>query len=191
MARVVKDMRGLSESAWVSLAVKALRMGWPNGIRAAVARLNPSKVRSLAICGLFGYGNHAQPKTYREHKPFRFGGYIAGGGLGLLAGSQLSWPSDTTLPIDDWWISLQNAFYHRYALVDFRFALGFNQTYAGVGGMAQYRGKDSELEATEYLRRAFGDCVQLVNRNVVMRTDKAVWRQKNKYKRRIALPYSF
>jgi hypothetical protein len=149
---------------------------------------------------LFGFGNHAQhrrhqelgqPMTYREHKPFRFGGYIAGGGLGLLEGSELSWPTDTTLPIDDWWISLQNAFYHRFAFVDCRFALGFNQTYTGVGGMAQYRVDDSEKKATEYLQASFGDCVQLVNRDVVMRTKKATWRQHNKWKRRITLPYGF
>jgi len=50
---VRKDLRGLSESAWVSLAIKALRMGWPNGIRAAIERLNPSRVKGLLTCGLF------------------------------------------------------------------------------------------------------------------------------------------
>jgi hypothetical protein len=44
---------GFSESAWKSLTVKSLRMGWPEGLRQAVARLSRSSVNALLLCGIF------------------------------------------------------------------------------------------------------------------------------------------
>lgn len=44
---------GYSESVWKSLAVKALRIGWPEGIRQAAARLGKSKLDYQLLCGLF------------------------------------------------------------------------------------------------------------------------------------------
>jgi hypothetical protein len=44
---------GFSEGAWKSLAVKSLRIGWPEGLRQAVARLSRSSVNALLLCGIF------------------------------------------------------------------------------------------------------------------------------------------
>lgn len=44
---------GFSESAWKSLAVKSLRIGWPEGIKQAAARLSASTVKALLRCGVF------------------------------------------------------------------------------------------------------------------------------------------
>lgn len=44
---------GLSRSAWKSLVVKSLRMGWPEGIRQAASRLGKSEVGALLTCGVF------------------------------------------------------------------------------------------------------------------------------------------
>jgi len=41
-----KKIDGYSESAWISLAVKSVRLGWPEGIRQAALRLSESALRS-------------------------------------------------------------------------------------------------------------------------------------------------
>jgi hypothetical protein len=48
---VTKD--GFSEGAWKSLAVKSLRVGWPEGLRQAQLRLGKSKTSYQLVCGMF------------------------------------------------------------------------------------------------------------------------------------------
>ncbi len=44
---------GFTENAWVSLAVKSLRMGWPTGLEEARKRVCKSKIASTLLCGTF------------------------------------------------------------------------------------------------------------------------------------------
>jgi hypothetical protein len=52
-SRAVVYRDGFSESAWKSLTVKSLRIGWPEGLRQAAARLSSSSVTALLVCGIF------------------------------------------------------------------------------------------------------------------------------------------
>lgn len=49
----IADRDGFSESAWKSLAIKSLRIGWPEGINQAVSRLGGANVASLLLCSIF------------------------------------------------------------------------------------------------------------------------------------------
>lgn len=51
--RQQKMRDGFTEGAWVSLAVKALRLGWPAGLRQAAHRVPPSRMRQTLQCGIF------------------------------------------------------------------------------------------------------------------------------------------
>ena len=42
-----------SESAWLSLAVKSLRLGWPAGLSRARDEIGKTRIRSLLTCGIF------------------------------------------------------------------------------------------------------------------------------------------
>jgi hypothetical protein len=44
---------GWSESAWKSLTVKSLRIGWPEGLRQAEQRLTRSTVQMLLLASVF------------------------------------------------------------------------------------------------------------------------------------------
>lgn len=44
---------GFSKSAFKSLAVKSLRIGWPAGLDRAQAALGKSEIRPLLVCGVF------------------------------------------------------------------------------------------------------------------------------------------
>lgn len=46
-------LNGISRSAWASLAVKSLRLGWPAGLHQARMRLGESYMRLVLLCGLF------------------------------------------------------------------------------------------------------------------------------------------
>jgi hypothetical protein len=135
---------------------------------------------------LYGFESHANPLTFDCLRPFCRGGYSPGGAIGLLAGSKLWWPADTTLPIDDYWICLLNAYYHRFAWYDGRFAFGFKDTYRGAGGMAEYRVGDTEREATAYLVKHFGSALKPKGQR---RGDPATKRQRNPWSRTIVMPY--
>lgn len=137
---------------------------------------------------LFGFWSHANPMTFDQFRPFRFGGYSPGGAMGMLRGSKLWFPTDCTLPIDDYWICLLNAYYHRFAWYDTRFAFGFKDTYRGPGGMSEYRVGDTEKGATEYLVKQFGSAVQPKGSR---KNDQATKRQRNQWGRKIVLPWRF
>lgn len=48
-----KYIEGYSESAWKSLAIKSLRVGWATGLTEASQRLSKSTMRTMLIGGLF------------------------------------------------------------------------------------------------------------------------------------------
>lgn len=133
---------------------------------------------------LWGFNNHPSPMCFIEHRPFRFGGYNPGGSIGVHTGSKLWWPQ-TTLPVDDYWVCLLNAHLHRKAWYDLRFAWGFKDTYVGAGGMAEYRIGGKEKDATTFLLEHFGN--QVVVRKVI--ANGATRQNKNRWSRRIAMPY--
>lgn len=107
---------------------------------------------------LFGFASHAHPRSYKGNRPFRFGGYSPSGALGLLAGSKLWFPT-TRLMVEDYWIVLLNAHFHRFAYYDGRWAFGFGETYRGIGGNAEFRFSGVEQASTEWLKEQFGSDV--------------------------------
>lgn len=48
-----KYRNGYSESAWKSLIVKSLRIGWVEGLEEAASVMPPSEVKNLLYCGIF------------------------------------------------------------------------------------------------------------------------------------------
>jgi len=138
---------------------------------------------------VFGFASHANPMTFNGLRPFKFGGYTPSGAVGILKGSKLWFPTDTTLPGVDYWICLLNAYYHRYAWYDCRFAAGFHNTYWGEGGMTEFRaprdGREPEIEALVHLRKYFGDAIQAAS----MKPSAATERVRNPGRRKIVLPY--
>lgn len=107
---------------------------------------------------LFGFNTHSAPMTYQGFRPFGFGGYTMGGAYGILEGSKLRFP-DTDLPCEDWFISLLNAFHHRFAWSDRRWAFAFKDTYSGTGGCQEIRMFDGEKRAFDMLRAHFGAAI--------------------------------
>jgi hypothetical protein len=173
------------------------RIWRPAGRKGIAATLRPEEVRDLIEvtaatarelgARLFGFNSHCAPMTYNGWRPFRFGGYTPGGAFGLLRSDKLYFPN-TTLPVEDWWICLLNAYHHRFAWFDCRFAFGFKDTYTGVGGCAELRVDDGEKKAFDYLKRHFGAAVQRKTANA-NRNRQTTKRERNTAPRTMVIPW--
>ena len=53
MRKQVRYVDGFSESLWVSLAVKSVRLGWPAGLEAAARRLSRSRIKETLTVQVF------------------------------------------------------------------------------------------------------------------------------------------
>lgn len=139
----------------------------------------------------FGFAPHAHPMTYDGLKPFRFGGYIAGGNLGFLEGCKVWWPTDVSFGDGcDQWACLLNAYYHRYSFSDRRFAFAARQTYIGGGGLNEFRAgrvEQEQLAVLAYLQEHFGH--RVIVRNYDEPDGIATKYLYNPVRRRIITPY--
>ena len=73
----------------------------------------------------------------------------------MLDGHSLWWHPESGAH-EDYWISAINAYYHRIAWIDQRYAFTQAGTFKGKGGLAAHRTVDSEKRSFELLRKAFG-----------------------------------
>lgn len=111
---------------------------------------------------LFGFNNDPVPAHYNQHKPFMFQGYINGCAMGLIKSEKLYF-SNKTVACESHWINLLNAYHHRFNFIDKRFC--FKQkaksTFEMEGGQTGKRTLETEKFDTLYLKKMFGDSVQL------------------------------
>jgi hypothetical protein len=130
---------------------------------------------------LFGFSSVADARNFKPQKPFRFTGYCNGSSFGLLGGSRIFFHKNAAA-VEDYFASLVNAYYHRYAFFDLRFGFVQQRTFKNLGGQAEFRNKKSEEEDSKFLRRMFGDVVE--QRPPVKRG-----RASHEYQRVIKLPF--
>ena len=111
---------------------------------------------------LFGFNNDASPTHYNQHKPFMLNGYINGCAFGLFEDKNLFFHKDTTA-CESHWINLLNAYYNRYCFIDkrFHFRQQSNSTFLLKGGQSGKRTIDTEKQDTLFLRKMFGNSIQL------------------------------
>lgn len=134
--------------------------GWP--IR---CNLDPETARDVILATadlarslgafLFGFANIGSSEWYDAQRPIRFGPFVRGGGVGILKGSRLWWPDRIFLGSDEW-ISLLNAHFHRFMLLDTRFYVSCPGTGTAPGGCQSWRTKTIEEESVRFLRASFG-----------------------------------
>jgi len=108
---------------------------------------------------LFGFQFGADMRNFTSLKPFRLTGYVTGCAMGLLKGSKLYFVKEAEL-VEDYWVSLLNAFHHRYIFVDERYGFKQRKTFKNIGGLAKFRNVEKEKQATEFLRKYFGSAIR-------------------------------
>ena len=108
---------------------------------------------------VFGFSSVADGRNMKPQKPFRLTGYCNGSSFGLLKGSKVFFHKES-VAVEDYFASLVNAYYHRYAFLDLRFAFVQEKTFKNPGGLAEFRSTKSEEQDFKFLRRMFGEVVQ-------------------------------
>ena len=108
---------------------------------------------------LFGFSPVADGRNYKPQQPFKLTGYCNGSSFGLLKGSKVFFHHDA-VAVEDYFASLVNAYYHRYAFFDVRYGFMQERTFKNPGGQAEFRSVKTEEQDFKFLRRMFGDVVQ-------------------------------
>jgi hypothetical protein len=105
---------------------------------------------------LFGWSTCSDPLNYTPQQPFRLTGYVNGCAMGIRRGSKLFFHGDA-LTVEDYWISLINAYRHRHVFVDLRFAV--TAGFVSAGGMAETRTAEATENGYALLKANFGAAV--------------------------------
>lgn len=115
-----------------------------------------------AGCYLYGYSNHPNAKHHRPGQPIQLTSYINASAFGIHAGGQLYFSPRTTAA-ESHWINLLNARLNRKSWADTRycFAQAPGSTFHRPGGQTAHRTLASELADTLFLRRMYGQAVQI------------------------------
>ena len=115
-----------------------------------------------AGCYLFGFNAFPNPRHYHTHKPIRFNAYINASAFGILSGSSLYFTERTTAA-ESHWLNLLNCYYHRRSFQDARFCFAQEpgSTFFRPGGQTANRTQETEKADTLFLKRTFGDAVQI------------------------------
>jgi hypothetical protein len=108
---------------------------------------------------VFGFSSVADARNFKPQKPFRLTGYCNGSSFGILKGSRVFFHKEATA-VEDYFASLVNAYYHRWAFFDLRYGFVQQKTFKNMGGLAEYRSTKSEENDYRFLRRMFGEAVQ-------------------------------
>jgi hypothetical protein len=106
---------------------------------------------------LYGCSEERNPLRYQPHRPFRLTGVVRGRAMGLRAGARFFFPAERSVD-DEMCLSGLNAYYHRYCLVDERYAMPGDEYTPG--GLAYRRSHGTLLMWVEKLKGMFGDAVQ-------------------------------
>lgn len=111
---------------------------------------------------LFGFNSSFNPKHYKGQKPFVANGYINACAFGLIKNDKLFF-HNLTIACESHWINLLNAYYHRFSFQDTRFTFRQkpNSTFQLKGGQTTKRTLESEKRDSMFLRRMFGESIQL------------------------------
>jgi hypothetical protein len=108
---------------------------------------------------LFGFSSVADARNYKPQRPFRLTGYCNGSSFGLLKGSRIFF-HEGAVAVEDYFGSLINAYYHRYAFFDLRFGFVQERTFKNIGGQSEFRSMKSEEGDYKFLKKMFGDALE-------------------------------
>ncbi len=112
---------------------------------------------------LFGFALLSDPRIYHWWRPIVATGWITGSAHGILAGSKTRYwlPGVDLYGVnEDILASCLNAYYHRIAYIDRRYAFHFSACSKRSGGLAEVRTNDAEEQSFLELKKLFGGAIE-------------------------------
>jgi len=136
-----------------------------------------------AGCVFFGFSNTARPVDYSGMRPYKLSGYGVGGSHGFLEGYKMIIP-DNCISAQDYFLSASNAYFHRKAFINTRYAFTSKEgTFVSTGGMSEHRTTETERHDYYLLKEYFGNVIQR-KKATSMRKSLA-----NEYERILKIPF--
>lgn len=112
---------------------------------------------------LFGWSSSARHAVYYTGlRPFRLKGFVNGAAMGFIRGHNLRFDIRVAGK-EDYDMSLQNAFKHRYCFVDQRFAFQFQPSFVSPG--ARMRTTQREREVIALLQKKWGESIYVMSKS--------------------------
>jgi hypothetical protein len=105
---------------------------------------------------LWGPSNERNPLRFQPQRPFRLTGVVRGRCMGLLAGAKFFFPQEISAD-DEMCVSGLNAYFHRFCLVDERYAMPGDEYTPG--GLASRRSSHTLTRWVEKLQEMFGEAI--------------------------------
>lgn len=109
---------------------------------------------------VFSFSKIRNPMEYNSFEPLVHTGYMNASFCGFLKGHGLRYDL-SMIEGEDHYISCINAVKNRYCLIDNRYSFISDGNFTAIGGCNGYRTNKSMEDATLYLRKLFGDAIQL------------------------------
>lgn len=130
---------------------------------------------------VFSFSKIRHPMEYHGFEPISHTGYMNASFCGFLKGHGLRYDL-SMIEGEDHYISCINAVKNRYCLIDNRYSFISDGNFTAIGGCNGYRTNKSMEDTTLYLRKLFGDAIQLKQPT----KSKA---KVNKFERSLHFPY--
>lgn len=107
---------------------------------------------------MFSFESIRNPLQFISHEPFKMSGYMNASYTGFLAGHGLEYDPDLWEG-EDHYMSLLNAYVHRYCLIDCRYSFHTYKNWELAGGLSGIRTQQNMEKSTIILRKKFGEAV--------------------------------
>lgn len=136
----------------------------------------------LAGCYLFGISKEPNPLSYNGLNPISRSG-VVNGDIGMIASPESKlYFHELSKTTEDYFVSAINAHYHRHCWIDKRFVAIAEKTFANPGGMGAVRTAKQIEDDTLFLRKMFGEAVQL-------KKDTAIAKRKFEVQPTLKIPF--
>ena len=113
---------------------------------------------------LYGFDNLTRPVFFDEGKWYDLTKRVNGHCYGINKSKELYWDENLTVK-EDIWISCLCKYHYRKILIDKRYYFRQANTFLSDGGLTEYRNLETEKESAQYLKKFFGDSIQIKKDN--------------------------
>ena len=130
----------------------------PNEIQRIVEGLH--ELAEMLDVHCWGYTNRKSPIHFDEESYLAFHRQITGCSYGVRYNENVWWNEELKLK-EDFWISCYMKYKERRILTDARYTFVQKDTFCNAGGLSEIRNHDEEKRAILFMRKMFGESIQL------------------------------
>jgi hypothetical protein len=143
-------------------------------------------------CCFFGFNRASDSFIYDGLRPFRFSGFIPGKAIGIIEAKKNEMRYDLRYKnAEDYYMSLLNAYKHRFCFRDMRYGMRWAKSGKLDGGNSVFKNSETEKADTTLLMQQFGSSVILKpdKRSRKQLQDPSDRESSHPYERGIKLPF--